>query len=84
MAGATHVRVGDRVLARERPWRVERCQPLPAGASVVELRALDAEVPLSLSIVVPPDEMTPLPSEALTFDLAALDPLGILNPGRVV
>ncbi|MGQ9592099.1 MAG: helicase-related protein [Planctomycetota bacterium] len=71
----TTVRVseGDRVLLRDRPWRVRKATDAGDGRSIVEVEALDGESPERLSAVVPPEEIEPLTSETLAFDLRGLD-----------
>ncbi len=76
MPGAT-VQVNDRVLVRDRPWRVQRLQAVGGSSAVVELEALDGEEPAFLTVLLTPDapleDMAPLPSEDLSFDLRQLD-----------
>jgi superfamily II DNA/RNA helicase len=64
---------GDRVLARDRPWRIRSRKALPDHNAVFELEALDGDDPVSLSLVVPPDEVLALASEAVAFDPSGLD-----------
>lgn len=80
MSDARAIHAGDRCLARERPWLVRACRQLTDAASVVELEALDGDAPASLSMVVPPDELIPLPGDDLRFDPSTLDAHG---PWRV-
>jgi hypothetical protein len=40
---------------------------------VLDLDALDGEEPSRLSVVAPPEELSPLPSEELAFEISALD-----------
>lgn len=68
------VRPNDRVLVRELPWRVLRVQGLSDATSVIELESVDSPIHEQLSVVVPPEEINVLPSEALQFDVTALDP----------
>jgi len=63
----------DRVLLRDRPWRVQKVLAVANGCSLIELEALDGDQPASLSVAVPPEEPLPLPSEELEFDLRQLD-----------
>jgi len=76
MQGAI-VQVNDRVCLRDRPWRVTKVQEVAGGGSLVEVEALDGEQPASLMVLVsrdqPLEEITPLPSEDLAFDLRQLD-----------
>jgi superfamily II DNA or RNA helicase len=67
--------VGDRLLVRDRPWRVRRHQPLSESLVALELEALDHDEPRSISVVVPPDAVVPLPNEDLQFDPGRLDSL---------
>jgi len=66
-------RVGDRVHARDRPWRVCGRQALSGSLTALELEALDHDEPRRLSLVVPPDEVSLLASETPQFDLSAID-----------
>lgn len=63
----------DRILFRDRPWRVRQVTTVAENHKLVELEALDGDYPASLSVAVPPDEVVPLPNEDLVFDLAGLD-----------
>jgi len=63
----------DRVRARDRAWRVTRVQSLNGSQSVVEVEALDLEAPRSLSLVVPPEDVEPLPPEGLSLDPRGFD-----------
>jgi len=68
------VAIGDRVLVRDRPWRVRLARPVSEGAFLLELDALDGEVPTSLPVVSPPEDVTPIPPQGLTFDANGLVP----------
>jgi hypothetical protein len=65
--------VGDRILLRERGWRIVKRSDLSPEEAILELEALDAERPRMLSVVVPPDEFRLLPGEELSFDLRGLN-----------
>lgn len=67
------VRVGDRVLVRDRLWRVSQRSQISEYATTLQLESLDQDNPRVLSVAVPPDEVVPLPNESLSFDLNALD-----------
>ncbi|ROR02914.1 helicase-related protein [Desulfosoma caldarium] len=64
---------GDRILLRDRPWRVRKVTGAGERHRIVEVEALDGDHPAELSVVVPPEEITPLPGEAIQFDLRGLD-----------
>lgn len=64
---------GDRILLRDRPWRVRKVTPAGEGRRIVEIEALDGDSPSELSAVIPPEEFEPLPSENVTFDMGNLD-----------
>lgn len=78
MPAALHIAVfeGDRVLLRDRPWRVRSRSQVAGSATVMELEAQDGELPHLVSVMVPPDEIISLPSETLHFDLNGLDAFG--------
>lgn len=76
MAEIGTFRTGDRCLARDRPWRVRASRGIADHAAVLELEALDAEIPSSLSVVVPPEHIVSLPNEDLAFESARLEAFG--------
>ena len=49
--------IGDRIFLRERGWRIVKRSDLSQEAAILELEALDAERPRTLSVVVPPDDV---------------------------
>jgi len=63
----------DRILLRDRPWRVHKVTAVADGYRLLEVEALDGDQPAFLSVAIPPEEPVPLPSEALEFDLRQLD-----------
>jgi superfamily II DNA or RNA helicase len=67
------VNLDDRILLRDRPWRVRKVTDAGEAHRIVEAEALDGDSPDSLSAVVPPEEIELLPSEAVEFDLRGLD-----------
>jgi hypothetical protein len=69
----TLLHTGDRVLLRDRPWRVQKVISAGDSRHIVEVEALDGDSPGALSVVIPPEEATPLPSEELEFDIRGLD-----------
>ena len=73
MSAAVHP--GDRVLVRERPWRVTKVQAIADPHVILELDALDGDHPRHLSVVAPPEQPVALPPEEIFFDLAGLDSL---------
>jgi hypothetical protein len=75
---------GERVLLRERPWRVLKQEPLSPGRAVLELEALDGDSPRNSSILIPPDTVIPLPAEDLTLDPSAFDSFSSWSRGHRV
>ena len=67
------VQLGDRVLVRDRPWRVERVTDLPGSHVALQVAALDGQNPARLSVVSPPEEFALLPSEAPSFGTSQID-----------
>ena len=70
----SQVQTGERVCLRDRVWRVKRVQLLPGPIRLVELESLEEDRQV-LSVVTPPEEIIPLPSEALQFDRRSFGPL---------
>jgi len=70
------VHPGDRVLVRDRAWRVNGVQPVGDGRAVVMLFPLERDHHKPLSVVVPPEKLQSLPAEDLRFDPALLGPIG--------
>ena len=69
------LRQGDRVAVRDRPWRVQGVEEIGPGQQLLKLLpAGDGGVPLS--VVSPPERVTPLPPEELRFDVNELGPIG--------
>ncbi len=75
---------GDRILLRDRPWRVRKIIAAGDERRIAELEALDGDLPGELSAVVPPEAFEPLPSEAVAFDLRGLDSLAAWSKGHLV
>ena len=73
MASNQSVSIGERVELRQRPWRIRGQRALSPEITILELESLDGEEPRSLSVVVPPDELSVLPNESLSFDLKGVD-----------
>ncbi len=73
MATRSPLRVGDRVVVRDRPWRVRKLTAISPEQAVIGVEALDGAAPHELSVVVPPDDLATLPPEGLAFDLNGLD-----------
>ena len=67
---------GQRVLARDRAWRVAGVQTVGQGRAVVQLLPADGDHRKPLSVVVPPEDVVALPTEDLHFDLNLLGPIG--------
>lgn len=71
---ATGIKPGDRVLVRERPWKVKSINDCQTTQALVELEALDDDFrPRFLTIITPPEEVVLLPNQEVTFDLRAFD-----------
>ncbi|HXG43490.1 MAG TPA: helicase-related protein [Gemmatimonadales bacterium] len=64
---------GDRILLRDRPWRVRKVVPGGNEHRILELEALDGDVPRTLSAVTPPEEATPLPNQEVALDRAGFE-----------
>lgn len=67
-------RPGDRIVARDRPWRVRKALDL-GGAVALEVEALDEDEPRNLTLVSPPDRVDGLPPAELTFHPQAFEAL---------
>ncbi len=67
---------GDRVLVRDRAWRVGAQKEIAGGGRLLDLEALDREEPARLTVLSPPDEVVSLPSEAPRFDPAGIEAFG--------
>lgn len=76
VGAALSLKPGERVLARDRAWRIASVQTVGQGRSVVHLLPTDGDHLKPLSVVVPPEHLLPLPSEILRFDLGFLAPIG--------
>lgn len=63
----------DRILLRDRPWRVRKVSVVADGYSLVEVESLNGEFPHSLTVSMPPEQPIPLLNETLEFDLGQLD-----------
>lgn len=68
MPAAQTVRPGDRVRARDHRWQVRARRALSEDTAILELEALDGDGQRSVTLVVPPDELSLLPNEELAFD----------------
>lgn len=69
---ASPLSVGDRVLLRDRLWRVGTLQHA-GDCAVAGLEALDVESPGTLTVAIPPEEFASLPADELRFDLSGLE-----------
>jgi superfamily II DNA or RNA helicase len=58
---------------------VRKVSELDENFSLIEVEALDGDHPGSLTVAVPPEELLPLPSEELDFDLSQLDSFTALS-----
>lgn len=63
----------ERILLRDRPWRVRKVTAVSDNCTLIELEALDGDQPDSLAVAIPPEEPVLLPSEAPEFNLRQLD-----------
>jgi superfamily II DNA or RNA helicase len=70
------IAVGDRVAARDRPWRVQGVEQLGPGRHLLKLLPAGGDGGSPLTVVTPPERVTPLPPEELRFDPAELGPIG--------
>lgn len=64
---------GERVVARDRIWRVTTVRDLGADRCALGLEALDSDEPSRLEILSPPDRVEGLPAEGLTLEARAFD-----------
>ncbi len=65
--------IGDRILLRDRPWRVRGVTTVAGDHSIVQIEALDGDAPGNLSVVTPPERLVPLPSEEVRYDAAGFE-----------
>ncbi len=72
---ATTLNPGDRVLLRDRPWRVRSIVTGANDHRILEVEALDGDVPRMLSVVTPPEVPRPLPTLDVEFDRSGLESL---------
>jgi len=70
------VHVNDRILLRDRPWKVLEVTKGEGGLQLLRLEALDGDEPASLEVAVPPEEPQNLEPEELAFKPDQLDSLG--------
>jgi superfamily II DNA or RNA helicase len=68
-------RVGDRVAARDRPWRVEAIRDLGDGKALLKLLPASDDGASPLVVVCPPERVVRLPPEELRFDLDEIAPI---------
>jgi len=73
--GNSTFHIGDRVSARDRPWRVGSTRDLGDGRTLVRLLPAGGDGASPLDVVAPPETVIPLPPEDLRFDLAELGPI---------
>ncbi len=67
------VNAGDRIILRDRPWRVLKVLSAADDRRIVECTALDGDDPHNLSAVIPPEEAALLPNQDVQFDLRGID-----------
>ncbi len=68
--------VGDRVAVRDRPWRIGATpRDLGGGQTLLELLPVSGDGASPLTVIVPPEEVVPLPPDELRFEPGALDSL---------
>lgn len=73
---AVGFRPGDRVAVRDAVWRIEAVEELGDGRALLSLLPAEPNGHGRLPVVVPPDRVTPLPTEELSFDLKLVSPIG--------
>jgi superfamily II DNA or RNA helicase len=73
--GNSTFHIGDRVSARDRPWRVGSTRDLGDGRTLVRLLPAGGDGASPLDVVAPPETVIPLPPEDLRFDPAELSPV---------
>ncbi len=76
--------VGERVLLRDRPRRVRKVTPAGSERWILEVEALEGDSPAVLSAVVPAEQVLPLPSEEVRFDLRGLDSFSAWSRAHLV
>jgi superfamily II DNA or RNA helicase len=82
---STALNPGDRILLRDRPWRIRKLVSGGNEHTMLELEALDGDTPRTLSVVTPPEEATPLPNQEVEFDLDGLESLATwANAHRII
>ena len=64
---------GDRVVLRDRPWRVLKVLLVAGDRHIVECEALDGDSPMNLSVVIPPEEAVALPTQEVQLDPRGID-----------
>jgi superfamily II DNA or RNA helicase len=70
---STALNAGDRILLRDRPWRIRKVVSGGNEHRILEVEALDGDTPRTLSVVTPPEEATPLPNQEVDFDRAGVE-----------
>lgn len=81
----TTLNAGDRILLRDRPWRIRKVVPGGNDHRILEVEALDGDTPRTLSVVTPPEEATPLPNQDVEFDRAGFESLATwANAHRII
>ncbi len=68
-------RPGDRVAARNRPWRVEAVRALGNGRTLLKLIPTAGDGASPLDVIVPPERVLVLPHEELRFDPREIGPV---------
>ncbi|HXH07184.1 MAG TPA: helicase-related protein [Vicinamibacterales bacterium] len=70
------LQAGDRVSVRDRAWRVQGAEPYGPGRTLLRLLPADGDGVPPLTVVTPPERVTPLPPADLRFDLQGFTPVG--------
>lgn len=68
-------RPGDRVAARDRPWRVEAVRALGDGRTLLKLIPTAGDGASPLDVIAPPERVLVLPHEELRFDPREIGPV---------
>jgi superfamily II DNA or RNA helicase len=76
---------GERLLLRDRPWRIRKVVSGGNDHRILELEALDDDTPRTLSVVTPPEEATPLSNQEVEFDRAGVESFATwVNAHRII
>jgi superfamily II DNA or RNA helicase len=70
------LREGDRVAVRDRPWKIQGLEEVAPGQHLLKLLPASGDGAGPLAVVTPPEPVTPLPPETLSFNPNELGPIG--------